>query len=384
MHTGAQTDQNSLVYLNARYLDPATGTFLTRDPFEGVADNSMSRNPYSYTGGNPVNRTDRSGQCFWDGCLLEAALLGAAIGGVVGASVNGAIQIGSGMAFKHQSFGEAWNDVRWGDVALSGVEGAFLGAFSGPVGAFGSSLVKQGTISAGQAALGAFAFNTAIGTASAVYVHRQNFGTALASNVIGGLVAHAAGYGVQRIVARATGLGKFIDMMSPEDAVRYNQYWDNVATNRPFIEQMPQEDAVRYGDYWDQLARDARTKYWAEKLADELHSMLPAKLRPAVVAAGESANGKFYFGISGPPVPVADISPELAASMPSASLENHPIAACSEFKICNLATWAGDKISNLTMYAVKVNSGEAIPRCLNCQITSAGARVPSDWWNDYR
>ncbi|MEP7284847.1 MAG: RHS repeat-associated core domain-containing protein, partial [Chloroflexota bacterium] len=55
-YTGAPTDSNGLVYLNARYLDPATGTFLTRDPFEGMAESAMSRNPYSYTGGNQVNR----------------------------------------------------------------------------------------------------------------------------------------------------------------------------------------------------------------------------------------------------------------------------------------------------------------------------------------
>ncbi|MEP7284971.1 MAG: RHS repeat-associated core domain-containing protein [Chloroflexota bacterium] len=34
-YTGAPTDANGLVYLNARYLDPATGTFLTRDPLRG-------------------------------------------------------------------------------------------------------------------------------------------------------------------------------------------------------------------------------------------------------------------------------------------------------------------------------------------------------------
>ncbi|MEP7287759.1 MAG: RHS repeat-associated core domain-containing protein [Chloroflexota bacterium] len=56
-YTGAPTDSNGLVYLNARYLDPATGTFLTRDPFEGMAESAMSRNPYSYTGGNSIINT---------------------------------------------------------------------------------------------------------------------------------------------------------------------------------------------------------------------------------------------------------------------------------------------------------------------------------------
>ncbi|MEP7287763.1 MAG: hypothetical protein ABI947_18570 [Chloroflexota bacterium] len=42
-----------------------------------MADSAMSRNPYSCTGGNPVNRTDRSGKCIWDGCIAEIALIGA-------------------------------------------------------------------------------------------------------------------------------------------------------------------------------------------------------------------------------------------------------------------------------------------------------------------
>ncbi|MEP7287761.1 MAG: RHS repeat-associated core domain-containing protein [Chloroflexota bacterium] len=34
-YTGAPNDSNGLLYLNARYLDPASGTFLTRDPLRG-------------------------------------------------------------------------------------------------------------------------------------------------------------------------------------------------------------------------------------------------------------------------------------------------------------------------------------------------------------
>ncbi|MGH9197837.1 MAG: RHS repeat-associated core domain-containing protein, partial [Acidimicrobiia bacterium] len=44
------------VYLRARYYDPATGQFLTRDPIEAA-----TREPYGYVGGNPLNATDPSG-----------------------------------------------------------------------------------------------------------------------------------------------------------------------------------------------------------------------------------------------------------------------------------------------------------------------------------
>jgi RHS repeat-associated protein len=60
--TGEQTDPTGLLYLRARYANPALGMFLTRDPFEGEMDRVMSRNGYIYVSGNPINRLDVSGQ----------------------------------------------------------------------------------------------------------------------------------------------------------------------------------------------------------------------------------------------------------------------------------------------------------------------------------
>jgi RHS repeat-associated protein len=54
-YTGEMTDANALVYLRSRYMNPATGTFLTRDPVEGTLDKINSRNGYGYVEGNPVN-----------------------------------------------------------------------------------------------------------------------------------------------------------------------------------------------------------------------------------------------------------------------------------------------------------------------------------------
>ena len=54
--------ETGLTYLRARYYDPATGQFLTRDPIEIV-----TRSPNGYAGNNPVNATDplglRPGDC---------------------------------------------------------------------------------------------------------------------------------------------------------------------------------------------------------------------------------------------------------------------------------------------------------------------------------
>jgi len=60
--TGEYTDPSGLLYLRARYANPSTGTFLTRDPFEGYMMRAMSRNGYSYAEGNPVNYRDPSGK----------------------------------------------------------------------------------------------------------------------------------------------------------------------------------------------------------------------------------------------------------------------------------------------------------------------------------
>ena len=57
LFAGQYTDlESGLQYLRARYYDPSTGQFLTRDP-----SNMVTRTPYLYASGDPVNRADASG-----------------------------------------------------------------------------------------------------------------------------------------------------------------------------------------------------------------------------------------------------------------------------------------------------------------------------------
>lgn len=57
--SGQYTDaETGLVYLRARYYDPATAQFLTVDPLV-----SMTGTPYAYVVGNPLNDSDPSGRC---------------------------------------------------------------------------------------------------------------------------------------------------------------------------------------------------------------------------------------------------------------------------------------------------------------------------------
>ena len=56
-YDGQYTDpETGLIYLRARYYDPTTGQFITRDPLR-----TLTEEPYNYGGDNPVNGTDPSG-----------------------------------------------------------------------------------------------------------------------------------------------------------------------------------------------------------------------------------------------------------------------------------------------------------------------------------
>jgi RHS repeat-associated protein len=56
-----ETSDASGIYLRARTLDPATGTFGSTDPVRPGAPGVVGYNPYSYVGNDPTTRTDPSG-----------------------------------------------------------------------------------------------------------------------------------------------------------------------------------------------------------------------------------------------------------------------------------------------------------------------------------
>ena len=86
-YAGQYTDSESgLQYDRARYYDPTTGGFLTRDAFA-----NQTRQPYSYAGDSPVNALDPSGQG-----LLEAGQ--AAMGGALDLEVSAEAAVGQALA----------------------------------------------------------------------------------------------------------------------------------------------------------------------------------------------------------------------------------------------------------------------------------------------
>ncbi|MGD0706224.1 MAG: RHS repeat-associated core domain-containing protein [Trebonia sp.] len=104
--TGQYTDPESgLVYLRARYYDPATGQFLTVDP---MVDETGT--PYAYVGDDPLDNTDLTGLCgFWCWVGVGAAVVGTAAciiaepcglaEGGIALSVGGAAVVTGGIVF---------------------------------------------------------------------------------------------------------------------------------------------------------------------------------------------------------------------------------------------------------------------------------------------
>ena len=82
---GEYTDaETGFVYLRARYYDPATGQFLSRDPLL-----ALTQEPYGYVGGNPLNYNDPLGLFALKDAFRGVSLL--AGGFAVGVGVFGLI-----------------------------------------------------------------------------------------------------------------------------------------------------------------------------------------------------------------------------------------------------------------------------------------------------
>ena len=72
LYRGEQYDPDlGLYYLRARYYNPQTGRFLSRDPEDGNPNDPASLHKYLYAGGDPVNAMDPTGRDLFDTALVE-------------------------------------------------------------------------------------------------------------------------------------------------------------------------------------------------------------------------------------------------------------------------------------------------------------------------
>jgi len=63
LYKGERYDADlSMYYMRARWYNPATGRFMSRDPEEGDATDPASLHKYLYAGGDPVNKLDPTGK----------------------------------------------------------------------------------------------------------------------------------------------------------------------------------------------------------------------------------------------------------------------------------------------------------------------------------
>jgi RHS repeat-associated protein len=72
LYRGEQYDPDlGLYYLRARYYNPVTGRFMSRDPEDGVDTDPATLHKYLYAGGDPINHLDPSGRAV----TVETALV---------------------------------------------------------------------------------------------------------------------------------------------------------------------------------------------------------------------------------------------------------------------------------------------------------------------
>jgi len=144
------SSDTGLIYMRARTYDPTTAQFLTRDPWV-----SITGEPYSYVGDNPLTFADPTGRCsFWcvTGIVLGVAAVATGVGAVVVGTEVAATALAATSAVTGAGAFAADSDacVTHGGVACVG---AAVGAVA--TGAAGAVVLGVGgTAAAGASAIG--------------------------------------------------------------------------------------------------------------------------------------------------------------------------------------------------------------------------------------
>ncbi|MCO5160520.1 MAG: RHS repeat-associated core domain-containing protein [Mesorhizobium sp.] len=79
--------ETGLLYLNARYMDPAFGRFISPDDWDPVIE-GVGTNRYAYAGNDPVNKSDKNGHIGFTGGLFAEYTPGIGVFGSVQVSFS--------------------------------------------------------------------------------------------------------------------------------------------------------------------------------------------------------------------------------------------------------------------------------------------------------
>ena len=123
-YRGEQYDQDlGLYYLRARYYNPATGRFLSRDPLDGHEWDPKSLHKYLYAGGDPVNASDPTGKFMIEDALVYLDdLVDIAAARLTGAAVRKVL-----LCTAAALLGKFIGGPSWGGYAGSGLFGGLCG-----------------------------------------------------------------------------------------------------------------------------------------------------------------------------------------------------------------------------------------------------------------
>jgi RHS repeat-associated protein len=118
--------------MQARYQNSSRGQFISEDPVflgdprQQVLTDPQSQNSYSYANDNPITKSDPSGKCIYDGCVVEGALVLGFAGGVAAQAFHDA----STGDFSRRSVGQ-----NIATYSLAGTAGAAVAAGTAIAGA---------------------------------------------------------------------------------------------------------------------------------------------------------------------------------------------------------------------------------------------------------
>ncbi|NDK25309.1 DNRLRE domain-containing protein [Streptomyces sp. TR1341] len=116
-YQSAWTDPDSgAVDMGARWYQPGTGTFASRDSWQLDPSPSVQANRYTYAGADPLNGTDPSGHCLEDACVMEGIALYAGLSIVAGY----ASQQLQHVHFDTSSWGNSWSSTSSHSYSYSG------------------------------------------------------------------------------------------------------------------------------------------------------------------------------------------------------------------------------------------------------------------------